>query len=136
MNLFISRNFVRIYFPLSFTKNILKNPFFFVKLELVFDFTNANLLFLGTLDTNKNNTAFHGHHQHGLHHSSSAAAMAAAAAAVTSPTNTFLGQYPALFDPTRTSHLDWHLHAASFHNAQGMNFNSTFYIIRQNRHFL
>ena len=103
---------------------------------LVYKVLSRFLLFLGTLDTNKNNTAFHGHHQHGLHHSSSAAAMAAAAAAVTSPTNTFLGQYPALFDPTRTSHLDWHLHAASFHNAQGMKFNSTFYIIRQNRHFL
>ena len=103
---------------------------------LVYKVLSRFLLFLGTLDTNKNNTAFHGHHQHGLHHSSSAAAMAAAAAAVTSPTNTFLGQYPALFDPTRTSHLDWHLHAASFHNAQGMKFISTFYIIRQNRHFL
>ena len=64
------------------------------------------------MDTNKN-TTFHA--GSGLHSGS----QAAMAAAVSSPTTTFLGQYPALFDPTRTSHLDWHLHAASFHNAQG-----------------
>ena len=46
------------------------------------------------------------------------AAMAASAAATGQ--NAFFGQYPGLFDPSRTSHLaDWHLHSASFHNAQG-----------------
>jgi hypothetical protein len=46
------------------------------------------------------------------------AAMAASAAATGQ--NAFFGQYPGLFDPSRTSHLaDWHLHSASIHNAQG-----------------
>ena len=43
-----------------------------------------------------------------------------AASAAATGQNAFFGQYPGLFDPSRTSHLaDWHLHSASFHNAQG-----------------
>ena len=60
-------------------------------------------------------------------HSANPTAMAAAAAAAAGghpgAAAAFFGQYPtaaALFDPARTSHLDWHLHAASFHSAQGM----------------
>lgn len=56
-------------------------------------------------------------HQHQYHNPT---AMAAAAAAAGGPAAAaFFGQYPGLFDPSRTSHLDWHLHAASFHSAQG-----------------
>ena len=82
--------------------------------------TNSSFWFfcLG-VDTNKNSTF---HVGSGFHSGSASAAMAAAAAS--NPTTTFLGQYPGLFDPNRTSHLDWHLHAVNFHNAQGKGYNS------------
>ena len=54
------------------------------------------------------------------HHNATTAMAAMAASAAATGQNAFFGQYPGLFDPSRTSHLaDWHLHSASFHNAQG-----------------
>ena len=54
------------------------------------------------------------------HHNATTAMAAMAASAAATGQNAFFGQYPGLFDPNRTSHLaDWHLHSASFHNAQG-----------------
>ena len=86
----------------------------YVKLRFALQLKVISFHFYLGVDTNKNSTF---HVGSGFHSGSASAAMAAAAAS--NPTTTFLDQYPGLFDPNRTSHLDWHLHAVNFHNAQG-----------------
>lgn len=72
-----------------------------------------------TTDITNHGLRTHGQERPTNHHNATTAMAAMAASAAATGQNAFFGQYPGLFDPSRTSHLaDWHLHSASFHNAQ------------------